>query len=152
MKEYKLRLATLEDMPVVQEMCYWFFQDSHYSSTDFYDQETVEQTILTYFQKPQEEAIIILLLYNEVPVGLITGLAVPSFFSKGYTALEHIWWVHPEHRSKHSLRLLKALLEWSEHIGCSKFVASGQTEDMDIKKIYKHFGLSEKEYVFSKEL
>lgn len=153
MSEFDVRIATPEDRIKLLELSQAFFNESHYAKTSTFDSLVTLNTIDSYFERRKEEAIIFVLTHKGTIVGMISGLAIPSFFNRDYTAVEHIWYVLPEFRGRHSLSLLKALMAWSKHVGCKTLVATGQTQDeTNLRGLYTRFGFIEKEYTFIKEL
>lgn len=150
---YTIRLATKEDKHAIILLGYNFFQATPYAALkEKFSVDRAGRLADLYLGKPNEEAIALLLVHNEVPVGILAGIAIESLLTEGYTAVEQMWWVEPEHRGRDSLKLFKLFLEWAKHIGCSMVTMAGLTGMTEVDKLYKKNGFVLTETSYVKEL
>lgn len=147
MTEYNIRLAAQDDKIHLISMCYNFFQKSPFNSQRF-DPVKVNRILDEFLNGRKEEYIIFVLTHNELPVGMLAARAVPQLFSDDYMAIEQIWWIDPEHRGRHSLKLLEIYEHWAKHVGTS-FATLSDLEQNSLEKIYtrKGYSLTEKSYI-----
>lgn len=115
------------------------------------DQDILENYVLTLLSDPTSN-VIISLLYNDEVVGYIVGcINYTPFFNQEKLAVEHGWYVLPEHR-KYSMKLLEAFETWAKLMGCKKASATHYGEDERLQKVYKRKKYKPLEVVYIKEL
>jgi hypothetical protein len=149
MSVYNIRLATQEDFDDVYELARQFFFESPYKHSCEFSEARVKEVIHIYLTAHADKMIVCLLTCNEVPVGLIAGVAMPSLFSDGVQTMEQIWWVHPAHRkTRHCLGLLAAYQEWSRKIGAVSTVVGDLPGVTDLERLYTRLGYTPVERAF----
>jgi RimJ/RimL family protein N-acetyltransferase len=131
-------------------MCNSFYNFSNYSKYRDIDLSKTKEMVDWYFQQPQEQAIIILLVYESTPVGMISALRAPMPFWPGFVAAEQVWWVDEKHRGRHSLELLKALVYWAELVGLSGVTMTSLESNPKVGRLYKQLGFTHVENAYFK--
>jgi hypothetical protein len=148
MNGYNFRLANSEDKEYLYAMCISFYMFSEYSRHRPYDEDKIREIIDWYLSRPLNEAVVILLCYNNTPVGMLSLLSAPAPFWNGFIASEQVWWVEPEHRGRHSLQMIDLAEEWTRKSGCLGIAFSALNSNDSVTKIYekKKYNLSELAY------
>ncbi len=148
MSEYNFRIATEEDKDAIYGMCVSFFAFSEYARYRPYEPDKIMEMIDWYLSRPLNEAVIILLTYHNHPVGMISLLSTPAPFWYGFIASEQVWWVEPNHRGRHSLKMIDLAEDWAKRSGCLGIAFSALNSNDGVTKIYekKNYKLSELAY------
>jgi len=148
MNEYSFRLATKGDEEALYDMCVSFFIFSEFSKHRPYEPEKIRETIDWYLSRPNNEAVVILLCYNDFPVGMLSLISAPAPFWNGFLASEQVWWVDPNHRGRYSLMMVDLAEEWAKKTGCLGIAFSALNSNDMVTKIYekKQFKLTELAY------
>ncbi len=148
MTKYNFKIATEEDRPWLIRMCLSFFSFSEYSKVKEPDLDKIEQTVDWYLTRPQNEAIVILLMFEGIPVGMLSLMNAPTPFWTGFLASEQTWWVEPEHRGRDSLKMIDIAEEWAKKTGCIGLCLSALNSNSKVSKLYekKGYQLSELAY------
>lgn len=150
---YSCRIATPEDKDHILRMCLDFFSVTQYAKMDYVDPTRVEQVIDHYLSSPLNEAVVVLMEHEGLPVGIIAMIASKSLFNHDLMAVEQIWWVDPPHRkAKNSLALLKLVNDWALKVGCTSVALSGLNSSTDVSKLYEHLGFVQTEYAYYKKV
>lgn len=115
------------------------------------NQELLEDYTTAILSDPTSN-VIIQLFHNDTLVGYIVGcINYKPFFNFEKLAVEHGWYVQPDHR-KYSMKLLEAFETWAELMGCKKMSVTHYGEDERLNKIYKRKKYKPLEVVYIKEL
>lgn len=149
---YSLRVAEPEDTVSLMLMCTRFYNFSNYSKYRDIDINKVREMIDWYFKQPQDSAIIVLLLHNNYPVGMISAIKAPMPFWPGFVAAEQVWWVNEEHRGRHSLELLKAIEYWARILGLNGVSMTALDSNAKVGKLYEKMGFKLVENAYFKYL
>lgn len=150
---YSCRIATKDDKEHILRMCIDFFSVTAYAQMDTIDPSRVSDIIDHYLDSPLNEAVVVLMEHEGVPVGVIAMLATKSLFNHDLMAVEQIWWVDPPHRkARNSLALLNLVHDWAKKVGCTSVVLSGLNSSTDVSKLYKHLGFVQAEYAYYKKV
>ena len=108
-----LRMATMEDLPVVMDMAMKFAEASKYK--DFVEKDRVENFVINILKMPVSEGIII--LYEKS--GMIAAVKTPFMFGSIPIGNEVAWWVEPEVRKQGIGDILVSAFEdWAKRTGC----------------------------------
>jgi GNAT superfamily N-acetyltransferase len=149
-----LKIATHEDVPHIERMINAFALDSIYRGVNIHPTK-ISRSVLATLDKPNEEAILILTMDGDKPVGVIGGLVTECMFNDDLMAFELIFYIDEEYRkSNRAVKLLQAYEFWAKKMKCTQAqVNLVETDDADrIEKLYKRKGFSRMERVFLKEL
>lgn len=147
---YNIRIATTTDRIPIMVMAHNFFVNTPLS-TQKVSTDKIAKMVDTFLEGRKEEYIIFLLTYNEVPVGMLAGRVIESLITEGYTAYEQMWYVEPEHRGKHSLKLLNLFEQWSRQVGATMCVMAN-FDNTSVDKIYRKRGYNPVEHSYFKLL
>lgn len=149
MKKYNFRIAEERDKNDIIRMCYNFYEFSEYSKYRNADPQKVKETVEWYLSRPKNEAIVILLCDEDIPVGMMALMSAPTPFWQGFLASEQVWWVEEDHRGKESLRMVSIAEEWARRSGCTGICMSALDSNSSVSKIYERKGykLSELAYL-----
>jgi GNAT superfamily N-acetyltransferase len=149
-----LKLAQREDFGAIKEMSLNFKAASPLADWAV-DEGKLDETINSFLNSNQRDMIIILLVDEKRPVGLLAALSQEVLFSREKHAIELIWWVEPKYRrNPKSTMLVRAFLEWSRRVGCRRAEIS-HAEDMygpRVEKFYKSLGFKKTSHHYVKEV
>jgi len=153
MPEYNFRVATMEDLEDVYDMAKEFYEASPYATTHEFSEARVKEVIRIYLSAPLNEAVVVLMLDGELPVGMIAGVNTANLFSEGSQAIEQVWWVDPPHRkTRASITLLMLFEEWAKEIGAKYCVMSSIPELTELSRLFEGVGFRLKEQSYLKEV
>lgn len=114
MSKKSLRLATIDDYETVYRMVKAHWDHGPYKTAPF-SPEKVHQKIMHFLSNQGTEYIVIFGCINDLPVGMIAASVILPEFSDERMAVEHVWWVDPEHRkSRVAFDLIKAYQYWAD--------------------------------------
>lgn len=150
MTKYNFKIATEEDKGWLMTMCQSFFSFSEYSQIRSPDLSKIEETVDWYLSRPKNEAIVFLMTYEGIPVGMISLMNAPTPFWDGFLASEQTWWVDPDHRGRESLRMLDLAEEWAKKTGCIGLALSALSTNQKVTKIYERRGYKLSELAYFK--
>lgn len=140
-----LRIATIEDLPLVIDMIMKFASSSPYKG---YVEEEKIKTMATHFLNAPKEDMIILLSGTD---GILVGMATEFPYGYVKAATELAWWVSPNKRGqKAGGELLAAFEFWAKQIGCS--IVTVSCLDDKIAKHYENLGYTLQERAYLKEI
>lgn len=148
----ELKIATWDHFPDILEMSEKFHQASPYKDTEVFDESRVSEIIIPIIESPIDR--IILVLENSETkraVGMVIGTTTLGLFSRSKIAAELAWWVDPEYRTKHSLRLLDGFLYWAQNVAKCDTVQMALLENSLVErltKVYNRKGLNLTERAF----
>lgn len=87
----------------------------------------------------------LLVLVDDVPIGLLGLTTFTSPISSQLIANEHYWYVIPPRRGIASMRLLKAAEDWAKEKGCSHLIMTASNLASDLHDtvcfIYEKMGM-----------
>lgn len=147
-----LRLPTLEDMPDLIRMFKQFHRESPYKHISF-DEKKTRETVTDIINGDKESSIIIISCDETKITGAIIGLSVCPLFSLQKSAVEMVWWVHPDYRkSGHGNLLLSAYEDWAKRVGCKNVqMICLETEEKEmLEKFFAKNGYNKIETAFVK--
>lgn len=151
-----IKIATLEDLDVLQDMCERFHLESPYSFLQVNNLK-VRESISSVLNQEKTQGIV-LLGYNlkEEPLGMVAGLRIEPLFSREPIASELVWYIKPEFRgSRESLRLLQAFEYWARHVAKVKMIQLACLSSLNpekVGKLYNRMGYVKHEEAYIKEL
>lgn len=144
-----IRLATVEDIPVVFELCTAAISENPHLSGKKNDQKLYD-TIYTFIMAPNEEKILLVAEQNEL-VGLLMGFSVEAPFMDALETYELLWWVKPEYRkTKDNLNLFRAYNYWAMKLGADCINSGSVHGWKDLSKFYKRQGFFPAETTYRK--
>lgn len=149
-----LKIATWDDFFDIRDMLEKFSQASPYKEITL-DVQKMESIIEKILGGDKSEALILLYIVNERPVGLLVGMKTEMNLNYDKIAHELIWWVEPQYRGgRAGIELFKAFEFWAKKVGCKLVQMSlVETEDAPkVQKIYSKFGYKPTERAFLKEI
>jgi hypothetical protein len=143
-----LRVANLEDLPAIVELvlmyCETYYMDGPADADRIAE---VYSGLLT-----SDTSVVLLILDNGIPVGLFSGTVTPGLCNFRKTALEVMFWIHPDYRTyKRAATALKAFEYWAKNIQGATSVLVGALEDR-VGVLYKRQGYDKIETHYRKEL
>lgn len=148
-----LRLATLEDIPVLLRFAKNFHQASPYRSMRF-NTEKGRKFLEGIISGRNTEGIVIVALKDDVPIGMLVGSCAEPVFSSAKIATELGWWIEEEHRAtRASILIYSAYEDWAMRVGCTHVQGAylpGVSPDLD--QFYKSRGYSQVESSYLKVL
>ena len=111
-------------------------------------------SVLENFDSPSSKMF---LLYDEdTPVGLLAGVITEQhpLWHGIKIASELFWYVHPDHRGKNSLKLVKDYETWAKENGCKYVTMAHFYNELGTKlsDLYSRLGYKEVEVSYLKEL
>lgn len=148
-----LRLAKLEDIPRCVELVRNFHLVSPFNHMVF-ESEGVRRTLVHFISDPNQ-FLVLLLLHEDLPVGLLIACLQPLLTGSQKVATELCWWVEPEFRSRvQSERLIDAFEYWARKVGAHTTVLSSLHGDLHkpLARYYTRRGYRPVEYTFMKEV
>ena len=141
-----LKIATIEDLPLVSRMAQSFIESSPYNR--HFDMGMVDG-VLTQLSTSEDSRKGIVLLYGEV--GMLAGMSSPFIYGPHYMATELGWWVEPDARkSGAGKELIKAFEEWARRVGCTLITMISL--DDTVSQYYEKNGYVLTERAYMKEL
>lgn len=138
-----MKIATLEDISVVQDMGLSFLRDSPYK--DYGNEEVVKELIVSVINSSPTEKIVI---FSE-DEGFIMGVALPFLFGTQLLATEIAWWVNPTMRGTGvGKKLLEAFEYWAKNVANCEYISMTSIDD-EVGNYYKSkgYGLYERAYM-----
>lgn len=140
-----LRLATVEDIPLIKKMADKFISNSPFSKLK--DENTIETLIQNFVNGDKENVLVI--LYEDI--GMLAAIRIPFMFGSIYQASEIAWWVEPDKRgNKAGKALMEAFEFWAKKVGCSLITMGCLTEE--VGKIYAKNGYKLYVNTYAKEI
>lgn len=148
-----LKLATLADLQSYSQLTRSFYEESPFYPSVSYNPTLVEDLLHVAVESNYEKVLVLLLVDNSTPVGLLIGYATTTPFSHDLIASELAWYVSPNYRGQRkALDLVYAYEEWAKRIGCKHISMSLLTTLTDATKLYERLGYKKTEISFMKEL
>lgn len=113
-----LRLAQLQDIPVLTQMIFEFFQASPFTIYNF-ARDKIKTLFTNFIIDPKNYIVIVSRDDTNTPVGLIVGQKISATFTNDETAMELAWYLAPAHRQgRRAFELLDAFEAWGKATGC----------------------------------
>ena len=146
-----LKLATQDDFEVCLRLVHQMYKHSHWTSSAF-SVNKCRQIFDTYLNGDKGK-IIIILLCDPDPYGIIVGVKQDLPFCEGSVSTELIWWVDEDRKDiKGLLWLYEAFEDWSKRVKAT-YIQSGMLLDMcDLSKFYERRGYNRVEQSYFKEI
>lgn len=144
-----LRIANVNDLDTVAQLCFRFQQESPYSNLP-YNYTKVKEVCLKMITGNKNEYLV-LLSEN----GILAALATtPFLFSDVKVASELVWYVDPEYRGTEGKELQQAFEYWARRVGCTliNMVLLEDENSERMLKIYKRKGYKAVERSYIKGL
>ena len=144
-----IREATPADIPRIVEMGRRFIAESSYKNHFAENPEQMKTLAEQIISNPKGR---ILISEKDAKVnGMLALLLFPHYFSGEPIAIEVFWWVDPEARAGSTgLKLMRKAEEIALELGATKMQMVAPTER--IGELYKHFGYTEVESSYQKNL
>lgn len=142
-----MKIAELEDAPIIKEMGLEFLKNSGYS--DLGDPSSIDDLIKQFIESPRNERIIIL----EEDVGFIAGHSTPFIFNPNLRlAAEVAWWINEDKRGEGAgMKLKQAFEYWAKNVaGCQLITMTSL--DKKVESFYKKSGYKLYERAYMKVL
>lgn len=153
MIEKYLRLAVLEDIPVLLDFARNFHRASCYNGMKF-DRVKGEKFLRGIIMGSTMDGVILVALQDDKPIGFLVGMANEPVFSSVKIATELGWWIEPESRhTRASFLIYRAYEDWAFRIGCTHVQGAylpGVSPDLD--EFYKKRGYLQVESSYLKTL
>lgn len=139
-----IRVANLEDLPIITEYGMKFAAASSYAT--YAEEDKIKELITTFLVAPNNKKVILL-----AEGGMLAASADPMIIGSVMVATEFVWWVEPEMR-KNGLgqALVDAYEYWAKKVGC-KIVTMSALDDL-VEKFYARNGYVPYERTHFKEL
>jgi hypothetical protein len=138
---YGLKLCDLEDTEIVADFVLQFCEESYSHLPP--DTEKV-LGLVTHFLSDESRLtrVVIGLTKDNDLVGILAGTSQEAIFSRSLVANEMMFWVLPDHRNRHSLKMVKAFEYWAKKVGCVNVHLSNVkgTKLAGLDKLYKRLG------------
>ena len=148
-----LRLATLDDIPVLLDFAKNFHKVSPYRGMRFNTQKGIDflKGIIT---GSKTEGVVLVALKDGEPIGMLVGACTEPVFTSARVAMELGWWIEPEFRStRASLLIYTAYEDWAKRVGCSHVQGAYLTGiSPELDKFYKKRGYTQVESSYLKTL
>lgn len=146
-----LKLATEEDFDACLYLTRQMYDHSHWVNS-FFMPEKCRQVFDTYLSGDKTKLIIILLCDPD-PYGIIIGVKQDLPFCDGTVSTELLWWVDENKKDiKGLLWLYEAFEDWSKRVRAT-YIQSGMLLDLcDLSKFYERRGYRRAEQSYFKEL
>lgn len=142
-----LRLATPEDFVGVTDLAMEFSSTTPYNVAPL--REKIEELVGTYLSSPS--AVVLLLMANDAPVGLLIGVVNEFLLTRDLMASEIAWYVRPQARG-HGHHLRKAFEYWAKNIHNVRFIHMSSLDTPAVNKYLKRQGYAPTEKAFVKDL
>ena len=153
MTKYNFRVATIDDFGIVYDFAIRFYEVSPYNSIYEFSEKRTSEVITTYLNSPKDKMIVVLMLCDGIPVGMIAGVTIPNLFSEGTMSVEQIWWVDEEYRkTRYSLTLVALFEDWAKRVGSTHSVFTSIKETTNLTNLYTRLGYVETEQSFIKRI
>lgn len=148
-----LRMATLEDIPVLLKFAKNFHDASPYRSMRF-NTEKGRKFLEGIISGRNTEGVVILALKDKIPIGMLVGSCSEPVFSSAKIAVELGWWIEVEHRkSRASVLIYKAYEDWALRVGCTHVQGAYLPGvSPDLHQFYKKHGYAQVESSYLKVL
>lgn len=148
-----LKLATNSDLEAFLRMSQSFYEASPFYPTVSYNNEKLKELLHSSALSGNSRSVVILLLDDEEPVGMIVGYAGEVPFSNDKVASELAWWVDPPYRGRReALQLVDAYEAWAVRVGCSSVTMSLLPTLADLSNLYERRGYKKTEISYLKGL
>jgi hypothetical protein len=149
-----LKLATLEDAPVLERMSIEFFHKSPQAYLGC-DEDKIKEIVQTFITGDKTAFITVCLVKNEEVVGVLAALAAEMLFNRKKITSEAVLWIDEAHRSPRGFKMLREAYEfWAAKIKSAKCQVGHQTdpESMRVAPLYKRAGYRLEEMVYVKDI
>ena len=129
-----------------------FHKESPYHEIPF-SETRVREIFDQYLSSDKTGLMVLLLLADSTPCGLIVSISSKLPFSEASVASELIWWVDHEHRRRRgSLELFHAYEYWAKKVG-SIYTSAVSTEGtVQLDKFYERSGYKKAETTYIKNI
>lgn len=142
---FNLKIATIEDYDLVEDMVMKFLLQTNYK--DYISKEQIKPLLESFLTSDGSDKIILL---NGTD-GMLAGIASKMLLVGPLVATEVAWWVEPDKRKSNvGSDLLEAFEYWASKIGCSAVTMISLDKSLD--KYYEKRGYSLYERAFTKEI
>lgn len=127
-----LKIATLDEAPVLLELLHKLYRESAYEKIINWEENSVSSTLRRMLTGKQEEGCVVLLKDGEKTVGLIAVSYILQMFNVNHkTAVEVAYFIEPEYRTPAAHKaLLKAYKFWARKVGCHS-ILMGKIKNMN---------------------
>lgn len=120
------------------------------------DEESLYQMMTSLRDGEIVQGVLFVLLHYDLPVGYLAATkSTHPFFPNRSAAVEIGWFVYPDYRTKHSMKLLDAFEEWAKLTGATRAAVAHYGHNEEAKKVsafYKRKKYKPIEIVYAKEL
>lgn len=146
-----LKLATEEDYEACLHLTYQMYTHSHWTNSPFVP-EKCRQVFDSYLNGDKTN-IVIILLCDPDPYGIIIGVKQPLPFCDGTVSTEVVWWVDENRKDIRGLLwLYEAFEDWSRRTKAT-YIQSGMLLSLaDLSKFYERRGYHRAEQSYFKEI
>lgn len=141
----KLRLAEDKDREDFIHMGSLFHQAGPYSGIPY-----SREKLGNIFDNRNSDILLLFLVDEDKPVGMIWGMVQEPYFSTTKVATELAWWVNPEYRrTKKSIELTLAFEDWAYRKGAKLVTLSAlDTSPASVGKFYESMGFTKREETY----
>lgn len=146
-----LKLATEEDWDTCLYLTRQMYAHSHWTNSVFVPGKC--RQVFESYLAGDKTKIVIILLCNPDPYGLIIGVKQDLPFCDGSVSTELVWWVDENRKDIRGLLwLYEAFEHWSRTVKAT-YIQSGMLLDMaDLSKFYERRGYKRVEQSYFKEI
>lgn len=153
MIEKYLRLAKLDDVPVLMNFARHFLAASPYKGFRFASSKG-EEFLRKAITGALKDHVVLVALHDGKPIGFLVGAALEPVFSSVKIATELGWWIEPDaRRTRASFLIYNAYEDWAARIGCDAVQGAylpGVSPELD--EFYKRRGYVQVESSYLKRL
>ena len=147
------RKAEIADLPEILVMVHSFYIESEQEKIiGAFDAESM--AALIYRMTAGEDGVILLCIQDGEYLGMLAGQIAPNYIKPSViTAIELVWWVHPDKRGTSlSIKLIKKFEAWAKEKGATHIsVCSLQSSEPEkVDKLYTKLNYAHQESVYIK--
>lgn len=148
----KIRVATLNDIPVLLKFGAAFVQESpNYKNREFVSEEAQQ-----HFESLIDgQGVIFVIEHHKEVIAGFAGSIGKDWFNNQKIAIDHVMYVLPEFRkTRAAYYLIQTFIGWAAGMGANR-IQCGTTTDVESKgctRLYEHFGFRQYGTVLDMEL
>jgi hypothetical protein len=145
-----IREARQEDVKELVALGKLFYESTILPAFAGYDEITMESLLSTYIVN--DTCAVFVMESDGKVVGGIIGHVAPAYWNVSVLSGQQLgWFVHPEYRSFHSIKLLDTLYQWAKSKGAKMFFSGAKLskdfEGMDAMLRHKKYVPLEMAYI-----
>jgi hypothetical protein len=153
--EYTVRFGEERDITALFTMGLEFLSESPYKDMEVIPEEVIN-TISQYINGDKKERILLVVVKNDIPVGMLAATTSKHLLNKDIIASEMLWWMDERERnSKGSFKLIEAFEYWARNVVKAKHIQLSNhiSQSMDrVSRFYNKRGYRMVEQNFIKDI